>query len=365
MTGYYVTQTILMLLLVGIAWLMPALVRPTLPFGVRVPLARAREPAIARAVRDYRRLLLGGGVLVIAACLVLTLALGQPFVPTFGIFAALLLSWVAYYRAHRQLAMVKAREGWYAGLRQGIAVDTALRSAPPRLPLAWALPALAIAVFTLALGLWRYPALPATLPLHYGADGVADRYAAKSVWSAFGPVVVQWAITALLLGLAAVSGRFRADLDIEALDQAVAQHRRMVGALQRSIFFLAACIALTFLGVSAAVWGLLAATGTTFGLVGIVPIVGIVGVLLLTARATAAQPDMAARSGGGYVNRDDDASWRGGIVYVNQDDPALFVPKRFGIGWTINCAHPAAWLLLLAIVAIPVGISLLGAIAVR
>lgn len=365
MTIYYVTQTALLALLIGIAWLMPALVRSTLPFGVRIPLARAQEPAIAEAVRDYRRLVLIGGVLVLAVFLALTLALGQPFLLSLGIFAALILGWIAYYRAHRQLATRKARERWYEGLRQRIAVDTARRSAPPAFPLVWLLPAVAIAVLTLALGLWRYPALPATLVLHYRADGTPDRFGAKSVWSAFEMVVVQWAVTALLLILAAVSGRFRADLDIEALDQSVAQHRRMVGVMQRTLLLLATGVALTFLGVSALVWGLLSATGPTLALLTIVPILGIVGALLLIVRATTAQATAPRSNSGGYVNRDDDACWRGGMFYTNRDDPALFVPKRFGIGWTINFAQPAAWLMLIIIVAIPAGLSLLGAVTTR
>lgn len=362
MTLYYVIQTAILALLIGIAWMMPALVRPTLPFGVRIPLAYAQEPAIAAAVRDYRRLLLIGGVLVVAVSLALALALGQPFLLNLGIFAALILSWIAYYRAHRQIATRKAAERWYEGLRQGIAVDTTLRSAPSAFPLVWLLPTVAIAVLTLALGLWRYPALPATLALHYRADGTPDRFGAKSVWSAFSPVIVQWVVTALLLALAAVSGRFRADLDIEALDQSVAQHRRMVGAMQRTLLLLTAGVALTFLGVSALVWGLFPAVGPTLALLTIVPILGIVGAVLLIVRATPSQATAPHGNSGGYVNRDDDAYWRGGMFYTNRDDPALFVPKRFGIGWTINFAHPAAWLLLIVIVAIPAGLSLLGAV---
>ena len=363
MTIYYVTQATVLALLIGIAWLMPTLVRPTLPFGVRIPLARAQEPVIDSTVRDYRRLLLIGGLLVLAAFLALTLALGQPFVLSLGIFAALLLCWIAYYRAHRQLATRKDREGWYEGLRQSIAVDTTLRSAPPAFPLAWMLPALAIAALTLALGIWRYPALPATLALHYGVDGTPDRFGDKTPWTAFGPVAVQWVSTALLLILAAVSGRFRADLDIEALDRSVAQHRRTVGILQRALLVLATGIALTFLGVSAVTWELLAADGPTLALLTIVPLLAIVAALALMARAISASDPTPHDDGGGLVNRDDDSYWRGGIVYVNHDDPALFIPKRFGIGWTINVARPAAWLLLVVIVAIPVGISLLSVFA--
>ena len=37
----------------------------------------------------------------------------------------------------------------------------------------------------------------------------------------------------------------------------------------------------------------------------------------------------------------DDRHWRGGILYVNRDDPSFLVPKRVGIGWTVNAGHPA------------------------
>jgi uncharacterized membrane protein len=37
---------------------------------------------------------------------------------------------------------------------------------------------------------------------------------------------------------------------------------------------------------------------------------------------------------------DDDTRWKGGIIYVNRDDPAIWVPRRFGMGWTINLGRP-------------------------
>jgi Predicted membrane protein len=40
------------------------------------------------------------------------------------------------------------------------------------------------------------------------------------------------------------------------------------------------------------------------------------------------------------VFRDDDRYWSGGILYNNPDDPDLFVPKRYGLGWTVNIGHP-------------------------
>ncbi|WP_165051916.1 MULTISPECIES: DUF1648 domain-containing protein [unclassified Adlercreutzia] len=40
---------------------------------------------------------------------------------------------------------------------------------------------------------------------------------------------------------------------------------------------------------------------------------------------------------------DDDAHWKLGIFYFNPDDASLWLPERFGIGWTMNFARPAAW----------------------
>ncbi len=52
----------------------------------------------------------------------------------------------------------------------------------------------------------------------------------------------------------------------------------------------------------------------------------------------------------------DDHYWKLGIFYFNRLDPALFIEKRFGIGWTVNLARPIIWLILL-IVLVLVGIK--------
>ncbi|MEU7868257.1 DUF5808 domain-containing protein [Dactylosporangium sp. NPDC049140] len=40
--------------------------------------------------------------------------------------------------------------------------------------------------------------------------------------------------------------------------------------------------------------------------------------------------------------RDDERGWYG-FIYANPDDPNLLVPKRLGLGWTINFGHRRAW----------------------
>ena len=51
-----------------------------------------------------------------------------------------------------------------------------------------------------------------------------------------------------------------------------------------------------------------------------------------------------ARMGGSEkLLADDDEHWKLGVFYFNPDDPSLFLPERFGIGWTMNWGRPAVW----------------------
>jgi uncharacterized membrane protein len=66
------------------------------------------------------------------------------------------------------------------------------------------------------------------------------------------------------------------------------------------------------------------------------------------------------------VFRDDDRYWYAGVLYNNPDDPAVFVPKRFGLGWTLNFGHPQAKLVLIAILLLvllpPLVVAIFGAL---
>jgi uncharacterized membrane protein len=59
------------------------------------------------------------------------------------------------------------------------------------------------------------------------------------------------------------------------------------------------------------------------------------------------------------------AAWRGGLLYFDRTDPALFVPKRVGIGYTFNFGHPAAIALVFALFIVPLAIALFAALNAR
>jgi uncharacterized membrane protein len=66
-------------------------------------------------------------------------------------------------------------------------------------------------------------------------------------------------------------------------------------------------------------------------------------------------------------NRTPDRCWKAGIFYVNPDDSALFVPKRFGIGYTLDFGNPWSWavLALVGVVAVvPIFVAFLSVLHV-
>jgi uncharacterized membrane protein len=50
------------------------------------------------------------------------------------------------------------------------------------------------------------------------------------------------------------------------------------------------------------------------------------------------------RTTGGGGDGTPDQCWKLGIFYFNPADAAIFVEKRFGIGYTINFANRVTWL---------------------
>jgi len=56
------------------------------------------------------------------------------------------------------------------------------------------------------------------------------------------------------------------------------------------------------------------------------------------------------KSTSSYTPDDEEDNWILGLIYYNKNDPSFMIPKKFGIGWTVNAAHPIGKILYIAIV---------------
>jgi uncharacterized membrane protein len=86
-------------------------------------------------------------------------------------------------------------------------------------------------------------------------------------------------------------------------------------------------------------------------------VVLIVGVLILILPTRRPQD---YRMSSGPIFRDDDQYWLGGIIYNNPNDPEWLVPKRYGLGWTVNVGHPGGRLIMGGLIALVLVVAILS-----
>lgn len=343
--SYAVSMLMLVLLQV-----LPSVSSPTVPFGVRVPAQRVDDPTVVRQTRIYRWRLLAIGMASAAVGAVIYSLTGEPFLLPLSVVMVVGAWYRCYFLANNKIRAAKAAGGWYEGLHPGITVDTELRTDPPRFPWLWLAPALIVTVATAVIGVITYPSMPEVLVLHYGAYGVPNRLAAKSVETAFSLVFVQIGVTALLVGFAAaIFCSSRSDIDPARPLGSARWHRRYMSLGAKALLGLVAMIDVGMLGSSLLMW---TGTVTSWGpLVIVLPIlVAVVVAVVVLARNNLAPDEGEAITG--LTHRDDDVYWRGGLFYVNRQDHALVVPRRFGLGWTLNFGNPRTAMLLVGVVAL-------------
>jgi uncharacterized membrane protein len=265
-----------------------------------------------------------------------------------------------FWAARRKIATVKNADGWFAGLRQTVVADTSWRTDPPRFPVRWLVPALAVVAATAAVGALRYPGLPAHI-----VTGSGHRVPKSAVSVLI--VAGQLYFTAVYSGLMLIIHRSRPDID--AVDPAAStlRYRRFLTAVTRALLTMAALADLGLLLIALPAWQVYRLSGIGRAL----PALPFAAGLLLLGAVAARTGQGGSRLNGNVrglaraagTDRDDDRFWKAGLLYVNRDDPAIVVGARFGVGWTLNYGNPVAWLLIAGTVAAWAGLAVIGAAA--
>lgn len=345
-----VVSSALSALLLAIALVLPSINSPTVPFGVRVPAERAEDPAVVRQTRIYRWRVLLSGIIAAVVGSAMYGVTGETLLLPLAVVVLVGAWYGCFFLANHEIRTAKAAGGWYEGVHQVIAVDTELRTDPPRFPWLWLAPALIVIVATVVIGVISYPSMPEVLAVHYGAKGMPNRLAAKSIGTAFSLVFVQIGVTALLVGIAAaIFFRSRPDIDPGHPVGSARWHRRYMLLGAKALLGLLAMIDLAMLGSSLLMW-----TGTVTPwapMVVVLPILAAVAVAVVVLARNNRERD-EGEADTGLTHREDDKFWRGGLIYINREDQALMVPRRFGLGWTLNFGNPMAAMLLAGVVAL-------------
>jgi uncharacterized membrane protein len=177
----------------------------------------------------------------------------------------------------------------------------------------------------------HFDELPERIPVHWNASGRADSWVPRTPLGAGLPLLFGAALCLTMVGmqLALRRGSPRGAMRAAGL--------RVFLAVEYFIALLCC--------------GVLAASATSGRLLVPVLVFSFAGVLVLVVVAiaiTRGLPREPVRN---------PSAWRAGIIYFDPDDPALFVPKRSGLGYTFNFARPSALLITVVLLVLPLAVA--------
>lgn len=359
MNGY--TFAIVMLLVVtlplgAIITFIPYLTRRTESFGVSIEAKYYDDPEIAGMRRTYATVT--GLVSLIALIAGLAAALSLDAERHLGwllpsvVCAMLGAHLILYLRYHFRMRRLKAERGLVSPAMQETVVDTDFYRERRAHSMAWLIPHLLVAAATAIFIAVNYDAFPDRIVMQYGLDGTPTNVVDKSWGTLLFPV---WMQLFMIATFAVVNyGISASKQQIDASHPRSSLKRNLIFRRKWSAFILTMGFLMTVL------FGLIPfhqLYGFNSGIL-LASILTIVAIILLWAirlgfvtgqgGSRIRLPDEPGEAPTGKVNRDDDRYWILGQFYFNPDDPALFLEKRFGIGWTMNFARPLAWVILLA-----------------
>jgi uncharacterized membrane protein len=336
---------------------LPNLWRPDNLFSVTIAEDARQHPEVRALIARWRIYNALIGLVAAAACTVTGLL--PPSASLFLLPVLLLVYFITmpaiYVAFHRQaLAFALPAQGAtprVASLRP--------RPSGRLIPSWWELVPLTVIALTVILLALRYPTTPAVVPTHFDPTGHADGFAPKSIWSYFNIVGVQLGVWVILTLFGVGLSRSR-----------VAPSAGATGASYRLIWarlvFVIKTGTLIFLSIADLLPTSTQEPGALAGPLAVLPIALLVTILALTLTLALRYGQSGwrqrRRTGSPMTARGDatpDSAWKGGVFYYNPDDPALFVEKRYGLGWTLNFGHPQAKLVLIGVLVVPLVLSLL------
>ena len=259
-------------------------------------------------------------------------------IPLVASFALML-----HYR--KRVEAIKREEGWKAERDEAVAL-IGFEEVPVPPSLAWNVVYVPIVLITLAIGLALYPSTPDMVPTHFDFAGNVNQWTPKGPALIAFPLLFEVFMAACFIFSHWMTIRSKKDID---------PARPAISAYAYGAFARAECILLLVGGsVLTAVSGIVMILMMAEILSMFVTVALIIVATLILAGATIAVSVVYGQSGSRLVKRleengdmiaDNDEHWKAGIFYWNKDDASLILPKRFGVGWTMNWARPAAWLI--------------------
>ncbi|MBD9215193.1 MAG: DUF1648 domain-containing protein [Senegalimassilia anaerobia] len=323
-------------------------------FSVSVPTSAWDDPRIRRLMNRYVAIVIAATVLFTVAALALCLMGNAEASLAVVVVASLALMVIGYGLILRYRAKVQGLKracGWAAQSQQHVAtIGEGVEQAPRPISLAWNwlyVPLVALTAAVVAVG---YGSMPDAVPMHVDVSGNVTDMAPKSPMVAAFPVALEVFLAAVFAFCHWMV--LRSKKGLEPGRPASSSWAYGMFAYAQTAFLLVmglACTAVCGLGMALAMIGIVSMGVAVAVIIG-VALLCVVGDLIVGVKYGQSGSRVFRMEASDTLLSDDDRFWKLGMLYCNPDDASLFLPKRSGIGWTVNWGRPAVWALVVALV---------------
>ncbi|MEM0157113.1 MAG: DUF5808 domain-containing protein [Thermoplasmataceae archaeon] len=319
---------------------MPSLTPRSVQFGVRIPPDRIVDQSLLSIRRRFRIQVVWTSGTVLTSNLLVSIVSGSAGFSALFILMEILAMWAVYLDARKHLRRVKIAEKWTEGYMQKIpAVITPERPASVRMLLYFVMP-LTVIITTAAVAVREYPYLHQFLPVKFsGPDPVA--FAHKTIQLVLTPIYSQLIFLIIYTVLVFVLCRVKLVPEYPDLDRSLTVQRHFRLGVIFALSVLLTMVELDIMLSGMAQWEIIPGIFTEFSAIpSVVGLVLVVAIISRMGHSFANPRNIELEGTKRIMNMDDDAFWKAGMIYYNRDDPSLIVPKRFGIGYTVNYGNP-------------------------
>ncbi|WP_055069925.1 DUF5808 domain-containing protein [Clostridium massiliamazoniense] len=310
-------------------------------FGIRLPKDYSNDSKILALKNKYKiNFSLASISLFILSCIFLgniNLELAM-VTSTVGIAV---ISIIFYYIGYKKLLNIKNSENWSKLSSKKVYVSIESPENSQYINLYWFVIPLIMGIISLILTLLLINKLPNEVPLHFGFNG-ADEFAMGSKLSTKLQVLILPLVNLFVtfMTFASVKNHIKKPEKLNGGSISEAKNYILKEKKNTSIFTLLTnfIVSSILLYTNLAVIGLTKMNFYSLILIVLLPILVIlISIPLFVHNNHTSTNKINGDEEDIYI--DDDSSYKfGGLFYYNKNNPSTFVPKRMGIGYTINCA---------------------------
>ncbi|TJY38927.1 DUF1648 domain-containing protein [Cohnella pontilimi] len=357
MISWFMLGVINLVVILALA-LHPYIAAKAVLFGVYVPESDRSDPLVTGMRRRFALSVFFAAVLGDAAAARVVVASGgsdEVLMPV--LFAIQILTVViAYVRFRKAALQLKKDRGWESPAQAGKrVVNLQFHERSKSFNSAWYAVHLLIVAVSVIGAIVMWDRIPETLVTHYNGRWEADGWSEKSTGSVFQFNFIQLGMIVLFLLIHATVRHAKQVLDPAQPEKSMAREIRF--RKQNAVFLWA--LSLMVVALFSLIQGSILYNWNHETVIAISIIFPAAVILFLILF-------MIYLSKQGWEGPNDpafleDNKWKaGGLFYYSKEDPALLVPKRIGLGYTINFAHPIGWVILGVILAAPLLIVIIS-----